>query len=125
LVRIASIFGVQLQMNLFLWYRFLVGCYTRRSFDTYLDKLGAQIFQGMQVSQLGKEIWGNIRIQQYYVYTQRHTWIAHGTLGAGRFKLGFMQRGHAIQELGRIAPKSQIIHIDDVNHFLFYKLRSD
>jgi hypothetical protein len=105
------------------FYRSMVGCYTRRSFDAYLQKLALQVFTDMQTSTLEQEIWADLDIQQYFVYEMESEWTAIGTQGGGRFKLGKLTRGKAIQQLGLVAPKSAVIHIDDINRFLFFKLQ--
>jgi len=103
------------------WYRFLTGCYRAKTFDAFLEKLASQVFQGMQLSTLEREIWNNPEIQQYYRYVQKHSWTAHGAQGVGRIKLGFLTRGQAMQEFGKVSPQSVVLHIDDTYHFLFYK----
>lgn len=112
-------------MNLFTswWYRFLTGCYRSKTFDAFLEKLGRQVFQQMQLSTLEHEIWSNPDIQSYYNYIQKHRWQAIGTQGSGRIDLGFLNRVYAVQELAKVSPRSTVIHVDNINHFIFYKLQ--
>jgi hypothetical protein len=112
-------------MNIFhqLFLRLCAGFPTRGTFDAYLTRVHKQVALGIKLKEFDEHFILRNDVMKYWRDIMTHNWIAYKSFG-GKVELGEHNRQEAIEMFGRLVRGGSIIHIDDLQHFIFYKLES-
>lgn len=96
--------------------------FSRDRFDERLRQLARAAFRQQELSPNEQRVWSDPAVQDYQANHIAHLWRAIGSRGVGAHNLGFLKRAEALKTVGTTLPKSVIINVDDLNHFIFYKV---
>ena len=104
-----------------LYLKVVCGCYLTSSFHAYLRWLFNASRTGCTLDKFSAWFIQRADVQRYWQEEAPHVWIAHQTQGGSRFTVGEYNRAEALEMFARLARGANVIHIDDVHHFIFFK----